>query len=141
LEERRSHHPAGFLTDTPTATGRFRLRALRSGTLARGHTAPESSRAQPKEEHTMTTFTVDRQRFGIETDPRTGAPYVHSIHPYDETEYHWARKSPAGMWKVYRRGKLVTIFGKSLNLEPEQVAARLLNLDRQAHLTRTGGIW
>jgi hypothetical protein len=45
------------------------------------------------------------------------------------------------MWKVYRRGKLVTIFGKSLNLEPEQVAARLLNLDRQAHLTRTGGIW
>jgi hypothetical protein len=89
----------------------------------------------------MTTFTVDRQRFGIEIDPRTGTPYVHSIHPYDETEYHWARKSPAGMWKVYRRGKLVTIFGKSLNLEPEQVAARLLNLDRQAHLTRTGGIW
>ena len=89
----------------------------------------------------MTTFTVDRQRFGIETDPRTGTPYVHSIHPYDETEYHWARKLPAGMWKVYRWGKLVTIFGKSLNLEPEQVAARLLNLDRQAHLTRTGGIW
>ena len=29
----------------------------------------------------MTTFTVDRQRFGIETDPRTGTPYVHSIHP------------------------------------------------------------
>ena len=89
----------------------------------------------------MTTFTVDRQRFGSEIDPRTGTPYVHSIHPYDETEYHWARKSPAGMWKVDRRGKLVTIFGKSLNLEPEQVAARLLNLDRQAHLTRTGGIW
>ena len=66
----------------------------------------------------MTTFTVDRQRFGIETDPRTGTPYVHSIHPYDETEYHWARISPAGMWKVYRRGKLITIFGKSLNLEP-----------------------
>ena len=48
----------------------------------------------------MTTFTVDRQRFGIETDPRTGTPYVHSIHPYDETEYHWARKSPAGMWSL-----------------------------------------
>ena len=89
----------------------------------------------------MKTITVDRQRFGIKTDPRTGTPCISSIHPYDETEYHWARKSPAGMWKVYRRGKLVTIFGKSLNLEPEQVAARLLNLDRQAHLTRTGGIW
>ena len=38
----------------------------------------------------MTTFTVDRQRFGIETDPHTGTPYIHSIHPYDETEYHWA---------------------------------------------------
>ena len=57
----------------------------------------------------MQTITVDRQRFGIKTDPRTGTPCVSSIHPYD--------------------------------LEPEQVAARLLNLDRQAHLTRTGGIW
>ena len=65
----------------------------------------------------MKTITVDRQRFGIKTDPRTGTPCVSSIHPYDETEYHWALKSPAGMWKVYRRGKLVTIFGKSLNLE------------------------
>ena len=87
------------------------------------------------------TFAIGAQRFSAEIDPRTGTVCVQSIHPYDETEYHWARKSPAGMWKVYRRGKLVTIFGKSLNLEPEQVAARLLNLDRQAHLTRTGGIW
>ena len=52
----------------------------------------------------MTIITVDRQRFGIKTDPRTGTPCISSIHPYDETEYHWALKSPAGMWKVYRRG-------------------------------------
>ena len=92
----------------------------------------------------MKTITVDRQRFGIKTDPRTGTPCVSSIHPYDETEYHWARKSPAGMWKVYRRGKLVTIFGKSLNLVRLRAfesgaftrSHRLLN--QQAHSAKEG---
>ena len=67
-----------------------------------------------------TTFSIGTLRFSAQTDPRTGTPYVHSIHPYDETEYHWARKSPA---------------------EFEVVARKLLNLDREAHLTRKGGIW
>ena len=88
-----------------------------------------------------TTFYLGRQQFSSQIDPRTGTPCVHSIHPYDETEYHWARKSPAGMWKVYRRGQLVTIFAKTLNLDAQQVAARLQNLDDQAGLTRRGGIW
>ena len=93
------------------------------------------------------TFTVDRQRFLVGTDPRTGTPYITSIHPYDETEYHWARrqalKSSLREWRVYRNGKQVcTIWleGTPLN-EEETVARKLLNLDRQAHLTRTGGIW
>ena len=87
----------------------------------------------------MKTITVDRQRFGIKTDPRTGTPCVSSIHPYDETEYHWARQGVTGhSWFVFRDGKRVCTFG---SLTEEQVAAELLNLDRQAHLTRTGGIW
>ena len=87
----------------------------------------------------MKTITVDRQRFGIKTDPRTGTPCISSIHPYDETEYHWARQGVTGhSWFVFRDGKRVCTLG---SLTEEQVAARLLNLDRQAHLTRTGGIW
>ena len=87
----------------------------------------------------MKTITVDRQRFGIETDPRTGTPCVSSIHPYDETEYHWARQGITGhSWFVFRDGKRITTLG---TLTREEVAAELLNLDRQAHLTRRGGIW
>ena len=87
----------------------------------------------------MEIITVDRQRFGIKTDPRTGTPCISSIHPYDETEYHWARQGVTGhSWFVFRAGKRIATLG---TLTEEQVAAELLNLDRQAHLTRTGGIW
>ena len=95
----------------------------------------------------MKTITVDRQRFGIKTDPRTGTPCISSIHPYDETEYHWARrealKSSTREWRVYRNGKRVcTIWLDGAQLDEEELVARkLLNLDREAHLTRTGGIW
>ena len=85
----------------------------------------------------MKTITVDRQRFGIKTDPRTGTPCVSSIHPYDETEYHWALKSPAGMWKVYRRGKLVTIFRlRAFESGAFTRSHRLLN--QQAHSAKEG---
>ena len=87
----------------------------------------------------MEIITVDRQRFRIKIDHRTGTLCVSSIHPYDETEYHWARQGAARhSWFVYRAGRLVCTLG---SLTEEQVAAELLNLDRQAHLTRTGGIW
>ena len=87
----------------------------------------------------MEIITVDRQRFGIKTDPRTGTPCISSIHPYDETEYHWARQGVTGhSWFVFRDGKRVCTLS---SLTEEQVAAELLNLDRAAHLTRTGGIW
>ena len=95
----------------------------------------------------MKTITIDRQRFGIQTDRRTGTPCISSIHPYDETEYHWARREPlkSGLreWRVYRNGKRVcTIWLQGTPLdEEEQVARKLLNLDAEAHLTRTGGIW
>ena len=84
-------------------------------------------------------ITVDRQRFFLAQDPRTGAPYIDSIHPYDETEYHWARQGAQGScWFVFREGRRVGTLGR---LAPEAVAAELLNRDRAAGLTRTGGIW
>ncbi len=94
-----------------------------------------------------TTFAVGAQRFSRQTDRRTGTPCISSIHPYDETEYHWARREPlkSGLreWKVYRDGKRVCsiwLEGTPLN-EDELVARKLLNLDAQALLSRTGGIW
>jgi len=39
---------------------------------------------------------------------------------------------------VFREGKRVATLGQ---LTKEQVAQELLNLDRQAHLHRRGGIW
>ena len=84
-------------------------------------------------------FTVGAQRFSSQIDRRTGTLCVQSIHPYDETEYHWARQGVTGhSWFVFRDGKRIATLG---TLTCEQVAAELLNLDRQAHLTRTGGIW
>ncbi len=85
------------------------------------------------------TFVIDRQLFSTGIDPRTGTPDICSIHPYDETEYHWARRSATGRsWFVFREGKRVCTLGA---LTREQVAAELLKLDRQARLTPRGGIW
>jgi hypothetical protein len=85
------------------------------------------------------TFTIDRQRFSCRIDPRTGTLCIQSIHPYDETNYHWARQGVTGhSWFVFREGKRVATLGQ---LTKEQVAQELLNLDQQAHLHRRGGIW
>ena len=89
-----------------------------------------------------TTFYLGAQQFSSQIDPRTGTMCIHSIHPYDETEYHWARQGITGYsWFVFRAGKRIITLGGSTPLTREQVAQELLNLDRQAHLTRCGGIW
>jgi len=85
------------------------------------------------------TFVIGAQRFSCRIDPRTGTLCIQSIHPYDETNYHWARQGVTGhSWFVFREGKRVATLGQ---LTKEQVAQELLNLDRQAHLHRRGGIW
>ncbi|MBR2789369.1 MAG: hypothetical protein IKD70_01950 [Eggerthellaceae bacterium] len=85
------------------------------------------------------TFAIGAQRFSCRIDPRTGTLCIQSIHPYDETNYHWARQGVTGHnWFVFREGKRVATLGQ---LTKEQVAQELLNLDRQAHLHRRGGIW
>ena len=88
------------------------------------------------------TFAIGAQQFSSQIDPRTRTVCIHSIHPYDETEYHWARQGVTGYsWFVFRAGNRIITLGGSTPLTREQVAQELLNLDRQAHLTRCGGIW
>ena len=57
------------------------------------------------------TFTVGKQQFFRRIDQRTGTPSITSIHPYDETKYHWARREPLKSgtreWRVYRDGKRI----------------------------------
>lgn len=78
-----------------------------------------------------------------------GSTAVSSIHPYDETKYHWASKS-AGQahWRIIRDRRVVSSVGSFIGgaaadapLTPEQVAYFLIKADEDAHLSRTGGIW
>ena len=63
-------------------------------------------------------FKVDGVRFSVSIDPRTNTEYVHSIHPYDLQEYHWARRSPKnGNWVVYRSYEAITCYDKELTAE------------------------
>lgn len=81
---------------------------------------------------------VDKQRFLVDISPDTNLPYIVSIHPYDETEYHWARQLKNGNWLVVLNGKWIVILSP---MTERDVAAELLALDRKAHLSRTGGIF
>jgi len=66
------------------------------------------------------------------------------INPYDETEYHWALKSPGrNHWKIIRNGHAVSTVGAFIGgkpdetaepLSPEQIAYFLIEADMKAHL-------
>lgn len=86
----------------------------------------------------MEDFTIERHSFSVSIDSRTNTPYIRSIHPYDETEYHWARQRSSGNWDVFRSGKRMAMLS---NMSFEDVAKKLLSMDRNANLCRTGGIW
>jgi len=69
---------------------------------------------------------------------------VTQISPYDETEYHWALKSPGrNHWKIIRNGHAVSTVGSFIGgksdeaaepLSPEQIAYFLIEADIKAHL-------
>ena len=87
-------------------------------------------------------FRIRAREFSVHTDPRTGTPCVHSINPYDETEYHWARKDARGnSWTVYLNGKKVAHLDAPVPISYETVAQVLQNADAAAGLKRRGGIW
>ena len=74
-----------------------------------------------------------------------GTLQVTRISPYDETDYHWAMKSPdCRIWHIIRNGRIVSTIralkdsktGKSLRAHtPEEVARFLIEADRKANLT------
>lgn len=73
-----------------------------------------------------------------------GTMQVTRISPYDETEYHWALKSPGrNHWKIIRNGRTVSTVGAFIGgkpdavaepLSPEQIAYFLIEADIKARL-------
>ena len=73
-----------------------------------------------------------------------GTMQVTRISPYDETEYHWASKSPGrNHWRIVRNGHTVSTVGAFIGgksdetadpLSPEQIAYFLIEADMKAHL-------
>ena len=95
------------------------------------------------------TFTIPRAngcapfKFAVHT-LADGTVQVTRISPYDETEYHWALKSPGrNHWRIIRGGRTVSTVGTFIGcspdeaaetLTPEQIAYFLIEADMKAHL-------
>ena len=93
---------------------------------------------QPKH---IRAFEIEHTRFHL-TDRGDGHLQVSSIHPYDDAHYHWAFQHTDGSWKVYRAGRYQISLGSLYQrLTPEQVAEKLLALDRAAHIQPRRAIW
>ena len=89
-------------------------------------------------DYTYRTFRVGGQLFSARAHD-DGRIYVQSIHPYDDTEYHWARFSGQedDFWEIRLNGRFVgrtRDFYDGADLSPEDVAAVLLDLDGRAGL-------
>ena len=73
-----------------------------------------------------------------------GTVQVTRISSYDETDYHWALKSPGrNHWHIIRNGHTVSTIGTFSSgkpvtdaepLSPEQIAYFLIEADMKAHL-------
>jgi len=73
-----------------------------------------------------------------------GTVQVTRISPYDETEYHWASKSPGrNHWRIICNGRTVSTVGAFISgkpneaaepLSPEQIAYFLIEADMKAQL-------
>lgn len=94
---------------------------------------------QPKH---IRAFTIGRQRFHV-TDRGNGTLQVSSVHPYDETHYHWAYQASKSCWHIYREGRKVSVVA-SINgseITPEMVAQFLLEANSNAQLKPRRAIW
>ena len=95
------------------------------------------------------TFTIPRAngcapfKFAVHT-LADGTVQVTRISPYDETEYHWALKSPGrNHWRIIHNGRTVSTVGAFIGgepdeaaepLSPEQIAYFIIESDMKAHL-------
>ena len=85
-------------------------------------------------------FYIGRQCFHV-TDRGDGTLQVSSIHPYDETDYHWTYQASKSCWHICRCGHRVKILREHTEVTPEQVAHCLTAADREAGLTPRRAIW
>ena len=85
-------------------------------------------------------FEINRTRFHV-TDRGDGTLQVSSIHPYDETEYHWALQASKSCWRIIRNGHVAKTILEHTEITPEQIAHCLLKADLEAHLTPRRAIW
>ena len=53
-------------------------------------------------------FDIGRQHFHV-TQRSDGTLQVSSLHPYDETNYHWAYQASKSCWHICREGKKVSV--------------------------------
>ena len=78
------------------------------------------------------------------TETDNGLAMITSIHPYDETEYHWARQVSKSTWHIIRNGLRVlpsfecAYTGKDAHSQIEMI---LLQADEDAHLKPIKAIW
>lgn len=74
-------------------------------------------------------YVINNTVFLASIDTRTNTVSVGSCRPYDDQEYHWARRSKqTGEWNIYRNGKHVLDHAKELS--EKDIAEILFNLDR-----------
>ena len=102
------------------------------------------------------TFDVPRSgskipfRFNV-YEMEDGSVQVSSIHPYDETEYHWALKlAGKNFWRINRAGQHVSTISAFVGdepdhdaeaLSPQQIAYFLIKADEDAQLKPRRAIW
>lgn len=87
-------------------------------------------------------FHIKGQRFHISEG--NGAVYVTSIHPYDDAEYHYARRIPASnIWGIYLNGKLQRKIGNrdGSEITPQQIVRWLLKADQDANVQPVRFTW
>jgi len=85
-------------------------------------------------------FEIKGTRFHV-TDRGDGTLQVSSMHPYDETNYHWALQATKSCWHIYRCGHRVKTVLEHTEITPEQIAHCLLRADLEAKLIPRTAIW
>jgi len=85
-------------------------------------------------------FEIKGTRFHV-TDRGDGTLQVTSIHPYDETEYHWAHQASKYSWRIIREGRVVKTILEHTEITPEQIGHCLMRADLEAKLIPRTAIW
>ena len=106
--------------------------------VAGSHASKYTKEDSNMKDTSFRTFTIPRAngcapfKFAVYI-PSDGAVQVTRISPYDETEYHWALKSPGrNHWHIIRNGCTVSTVGAFIGGKPDETA-ELLNAEQIAY--------